>query len=581
VTWIRLSIVAVAVPLGIFAFDLQHDDLHQTVVRSLPAVAISWTAIAAGLIALGRRRARRMGWLMIAFGFAILARPWQYSPDSGLFTVGFFVGGLIYPLFAHVALAYPTGRVRDIWGRWLLRVGYTTVLGIQGLSLLVHEAGTRLTYAPLGPDSAILVWPNADLARALEKVFAIVVFGLLTAWFVVLVVRKLVRATPRGRRLLAPVLLAAIVGSMRALYEVLAPFVNPVPAFAEQVYWWQVVGQLALPITFLVGMLSSWLATAHVADLVREVDRVPTEGLRDALARVVDDPSLELAFWLPDRGIYANAEGDAVELPEDSRRRAVTRLEHDGEPVAALIHDASLRDDPELIEAAGAAARLALENARLQAELKAQLTRVQESRARIVAAGDEQRRRIERDLHDGAQQRLVALALELRAAQKRLGGQLDPGAEAVLEGAVGELQLAVSELRELAAGVHPSVLAEEGLGAALESLARRTPVPVSITTLPSGRLPQPIEAAAYFVACEALANAVKHANASAITMSAVQRNGSLAVEVADNGVGGASIAGGTGLRGLADRVEAHGGRLRIESAPGKGTRVVGELPCAS
>jgi signal transduction histidine kinase len=380
---------------------------------------------------------------------------------------------------------------------------------------------------------------------------------------------------------LAPVLLAAVVASMRAFYEFVATFVDPIPVFAERVYWWQVAGQIALPIAFLAGMLSSRLARADVADLLRDLDRAPPTQLRAALARAVDDPSLELAFWLPDRGLYADADGAPVELPRGDRRRAMTRIAQDGEPVAVLVYDASLRDDPGLIEAAAAAARLALENARLQAELKAQLSRVQESRARIVTAGDEQRRRIERDLHDGAQQRLVALALELRAAQKRLGGRLDPDTEAVIEGAVGELQLAVSELRELAAGVHPSVLTEDGLAAALESLARRTPVPVSLTELPSERLPPPIEAAAYFVACEALANAVKHANASSITMSAVQRNGSLTVEVADDGEGGADIARGTGLRGLADRVEAHGGRLRIESPPGGGTRVIGELPCAS
>jgi signal transduction histidine kinase len=580
-TWLRLGIAALALPLGIVAFRLQHDDLHQTVARSLPAVAIAYTAIAAGLVALGRRRARRMGWLMIAFGFAILVRPWQYSSDEGTFTIGLLLGGLIYPLYAHVALAYPSGRVHDPYGRWLLRIAYPTVLVLQLATLLVHEAGARLKYAPLGPDSAILLWRNADLARSFEEVFAVVVFGVLTACFVAVVVRRLVRATPRGRRLLAPILLAAIVAAMRALYEVLVVFADPVPAFAEHVYWWQVAGQLALPVAFLVGTLSSWLATGHVAELVREVDRVPPSELEATLARAVGDPSLELVYWLPDRGVYADVDGNPVELLADVRRRAVTRIDHDGERVAALVYDASLRDDPDLIEAVAAAARLALENARLQAELKAQLARVQESRARIVAAGDEQRRRIERDLHDGAQQRLVALALELRAAQKRLGGQLDPDTEAVIEGAVGELQLAVSELRELAAGVHPSVLTEDGLAAALESLARRTPVPVSLIELPSERLAPPIEAAAYFVACEALANAVKHANASSITMSAVQRNGSLTVEVADDGVGGADIASGTGLRGLADRVEAHGGRLRIESPPGGGTRVIGELPCAS
>lgn len=580
-TWLRLAIAALAVPLGIFAFRLQHDDLHQSVVRSLPAVAIAGVAIAAGLVALGRRRARRMGWLMVAFGFAILVRPWQYSPDTGLFTFGFLLGGLIYPLFAHVALAYPSGRVREPYGRWLLRIGYPTVLGLQLATLLVHEAGTRLKYAPLGPDSALLVWPNGELARALERVFAVVVFGALTVCFVILVLRRLVLATPRGRRLLAPILLAAIVGSMRALYEVLVVFVDPLPAFAEPMYWWQVAGQLALPITFLVGLLSSWLATGHIAELVREVDRVPPGQLRAALARVVDDPSLELAFWLPERGVYADADGKPVDVPDDGGRRAVTRLEHDGEPVALLIHDASLRDDPELIEAAGAAARLALENARLQAELKAQLARVQESRARIVAAGDDQRRRIERDIHDGAQQRLVALALELRAAQKRLGAELAPELEEVLSDAVDELQLAVGELRELARGVHPAILTEEGLGAALESLADRTPLAVTIVTATTERFAPEIEGAAYFVACEALANAVKHAQATSVTIRAERRNGTLVVEVADDGVGGASMNGGSGLRGLSDRVESHGGRLVIESVPGQGTRVTGEMPCAS
>jgi len=260
----------------------------------------------------------------------------------------------------------------------------------------------------------------------------------------------------------------------------------------------------------------------------------------------------------------------------------VTVLESDGEPIAALVHDGSLSDDPRLLDAAGAAARLAIENARLQAELRAQLAQVQESRARIVAAGDDQRRRIERDIHDGAQQRLVALALELRAAQKRLGGELGPEFDEVLADAVDELQLAVGELRELARGVHPAILTEDGLGAALESLADRTPIPVRIVAAPDRRLPSEIEGAAYFVACEALANAVKHADATSVTISAAGRNGTLVIEVVDNGVGGASMnGGGSGLRGLCDRVEAHGGRLRIESPPGEGTRVVGELPCGS
>jgi signal transduction histidine kinase len=248
---------------------------------------------------------------------------------------------------------------------------------------------------------------------------------------------------------------------------------------------------------------------------------------------------------------------------------------------AALVVDEDLGQDPAILRAAATYALVLLENGRLVERLRASLLDLARSRSRAIAIADETRRRIERDLHDGAQQRLVALALELRAAQKRLGGDVPPELEEVLTDAVDELQLAVRELRELARGVHPAILTEEGLAAALESLADRTPLPVRILTAPEGRLPAPIEGAAYFVACEALANAVKHADATSVTITAVRRNGELVIEVADDGVGGASLNGGSGLRGLTDRVEAHGGRLRIESPPGGGTLVVGELPCAS
>jgi signal transduction histidine kinase len=212
--------------------------------------------------------------------------------------------------------------------------------------------------------------------------------------------------------------------------------------------------------------------------------------------------------------------------------------------------------------------------------MRAQLVEVQESRVRIVAAADEERRRIERDLHDGAQQRLVALALELRGAQRRLGDRADPELDSVLAEAVDELKVAVDELRELARGVHPAILTEDGLAAALESLVSRTPFPVSLE-VSEGRFPAQVEATAYFVACEALANIVKHARASRALVTAVTRNGLLVVRVEDDGVGGAHADGGTGLRGLADRVEALGGRLAVVSPTGGGTRIIGEIPCGS
>ena len=581
-TAFKIALAILAIPLGVMAFRLLHDDLHQTEIRSLPAVVIGWTAIATGLLAWWQRPANRMGLLMTLFGFAVLIRPWQYSDEPWVFTIGFALGSLSFALFGHVALAYPTGRVVDRLELWLVRAGYVTVVAFPLAILLVAPNEAVLKYAPLAPESPLLVSGDAELARTLERAFVIVFFGFLTACFVALLVRKFVMATPRGRRILAPLLLAAGVAALRAFYEFLSTFGSEVPAIADYVYWWQVIGQVALSFAIVWGLLYSRLAAAHVADLVRDLDKVPPERLREALARALDDPSLELAFWLPDRRAYADANGRPVALPVPGSRRAVTVLESDGEPIAALVHDASLCDDPRILDAAGAAARLALENARLQAELRAQLAQVQESRARIVAAGDDQRRRIERDIHDGAQQRLVALALELRAAQKRLGSDLGPELDEVLADAVDELQLAVGELRELARGVHPAILTEEGLGAALESLADRTPIPVRIVAAPDGRLPSEIEGAAYFVACEALANAVKHADATSVTISAAGRNGTLVVEVVDDGVGGASLNGdGSGLRGLCDRVEAHGGRLRIESPPGEGTRVIGELPCVS
>ena len=305
----------------------------------------------------------------------------------------------------------------------------------------------------------------------------------------------------------------------------------------------------------------------------------PTE-LRDELALALDDPTVEVAFWLAEQREYADAAGNAYPVPIDGPERAVTRIEHEGRPLAVLIHDPTLRDEPKLVEEVAAAARLALVNARLHAEVRAQLEMVQDSRARIVTAADEERRRIERDLHDGAQQRLVALTLELRSAQRRLGEDRDAEIDQLLESTADELQVALQELRELAHGIHPGILTQGGLAPALESLAARVPLPVTVAATQE-RLPPDVEATAYFVACEALTNVVKHSQATKAAVRALRDDGWLVVEVEDDGVGGASAEDGSGLRGLADRVEAHGGHFRIESAPGSGTRVLGEIPCAS
>jgi signal transduction histidine kinase len=223
---------------------------------------------------------------------------------------------------------------------------------------------------------------------------------------------------------------------------------------------------------------------------------------------------------------------------------------------------------------------MTIENERLHAEVRAQLEEVRASRARIVAFGDAERRRVERNLHDGAQQRLVNLSLALGIARSQVGTASEQDISVALEEAAAELRLALTELRELARGIHPVILSEAGLGPALASLAERSPVPVTVAAVPPGRLPPRVEETAYYVASEALANAAKHAHASTVTISARRLNGELVVEVGDDGVGGAD-PDGSGLRGLADRVAAVDGRLRIVSPPGHGTHLTAELPCGS
>ena len=564
---------------GLYGYHLLRHDLHSSVQNAAASVVVAWTFLFAGIVAWARRPHNRMGLLMTVVAFCLLERKLQYSHNAGEFTFGFLFGELgITAAFAHAVLAYPTGRLRTTFERWFIAASYLIVVGFSFTLLAVWDHTQTCIWndrycAEGTPKSLFALYPSKDAFDAIHAVYRIGVYGVLAVLFILLIARRVRGATPAGRRLLVPLMLAAVLAATRAVSEAVLGFVHHSPAVSEGAYWWQIFGQIAVPIALLVGLLRAELARGTVADLVVELSHVPPGEVRDALARALHDNSLQVAYWLPMRRLYVDDAGRPVELPEDGR--AVTKLDD----VAAIVHDPEL--DPGLVEAAGAAARLALHNARLQADVSAQLAKVQESRRRIVTAGDEERRKIERDLHDGAQQRLVALALELRIAQRQFG-RADPELERVLGGAVSELQVAVEELRELARGVHPAVLSEEGLPGALMSLAARTPLPVQIEATPVERLPGEIEAAAYFVACEAIANAVKHAHATQIRVSAQRRNGTLVIEVEDDGVGGARENGsGSGLRGLVDRVEAHGGTLRIDSEPGAGTRVIGELPCAS
>jgi signal transduction histidine kinase len=294
------------------------------------------------------------------------------------------------------------------------------------------------------------------------------------------------------------------------------------------------------------------------------------------LAERLGDRSLNIAYWLPDRGVFVDDRGHRVDLPGAGSGRAWTAVEREGTRVAAIVHDAELDATPELVHAAASAAALAIDNERLKADLRARLEELRHSRRRIVEAADDARREIERNLHDGAQQQLVSLALDLRLLRARL--KHDPELAGTVEELADKLAAALAELRELARGIHPAVLSDHGLTPAIHVLVERVPIAVECELTIEERLPAPVEAAAYFVIAEGLTNVIKYANATTAKVSVRRRRGEVEVEVSDNGVGGAQLDVGTGLRGLSDRLAALEGELALKSPLGEGTRLSAWIP---
>jgi signal transduction histidine kinase len=304
--------------------------------------------------------------------------------------------------------------------------------------------------------------------------------------------------------------------------------------------------------------------------------RTPDSGpVREMLAESLGDSSVAIAYWLPDREAFVDEAGRPVGLPQPGSGRAWTAVERDGRRVAAIVHDAALDTSSELVQAAAAASSLAIDNERLKADLRARVAELRVSRQRIVEAADEARRRIERDLHDGAQQQLLALALELRVLRSRVNGD---DTVALVDGLAQRLDVALGELRELARGIHPALLTQSGLGPAIGSLAERSPAPAQVEVDVDERLPAPIEAAAYFVVAEALTNVARYAQATRADVEVRRDGDELLVVVADDGVGGVDVGAGSGLRGLQDRLAAVDGTLRIDSPSDAGTRLEARIP---
>jgi signal transduction histidine kinase len=395
------------------------------------------------------------------------------------------------------------------------------------------------------------------------------------------VARRWVIASGPSRRSLAPIAVAGVAAALVHALDFSAGvlLIQVVPG--TPIHWADTISRTLVPYGFLLGMLRLSMARSAVAELVVELGETPPpERLRDALASALGDPTLDVVYWSASFRTYLDASGEPIDLETDATGRAVTSLERDGEPLAAILHDPALSEEPGLVPAVAAAVRLAVDNERLAAEVRSQLDEVRASRSRIVEASDAERRRVERNLHDGAQQRLVALSFALRRAHTQLPADAAPELTSTLEAASDQLKAALAELRELARGIHPAILTEAGLGPALRSLAKESPVAVRMRLDLPEAMPPVVAAAAYFVAAEALANVAKYSDASSVEVAAETDGDALRIEIADDGRGGADPAAGSGLRGLADRAAALGGRLDVRSPVGGGTVIVARLPLA-
>ena len=479
-----------------------------------------WAFLVCGALAARRRRGRPAGVLMAATGVAWFAG--TLAP-----------GALLYlhrgPL-VHLLLAYPGGRVAR-----------------RAAQAVVAAAYVDGAVQPLGANATVTLVLAASTAAAA-------------------VLSYRAEAGPRRRARAVPTVAAVAVALVLAITAVAQGGESTTLAAYEAVL---VATAIALLADLERGRWSQGAVTGLVVDLGELWEPVT---LRDRLARALGDPSLQLGYRLGDR--YADEAGRPVALPAPGGERAVTPVDADGERVAVLIHDRTVLEDPELVEAVAAATRLAVTNVRLQAEVLARAEQLAASRRRIVEAADAQRRRLQQELSEGAEERLASVAAGVEALAPEVG---DGRAGELLADVERQLDAAREELRELARGIHPAALTEGGLAAALPELASRSSVPVELR-VDAGRAPAPIEAAAYFVCAEALTNVAKYAGATRATISARREPGRLVVTVTDDGAGGADPARGSGLRGLADRVEALGGRLIVESAPGAGTRLEAELP---
>ena len=558
--------------------------------RIVPELSPGWFAVLvdvvpgasfvlAGLIAWSLRPRNRVGLLMIGVGVGLLTR--NLSLQETVRQVSYpievvlhFISPLWAVVFLQLLLAFPGGRLVSQLDSVVVGSFYAVIPLAAVLAVAVGH------YRLLGPIGK----PVFDMTSPAGPVYlACLVIGS------ALVIRRWFLGGRARRRSMSPLfwpMVPITIFFLLSAAAVLGTLITPrqLEGLRNFLYGLAVVFPLflvALPLGFLVGLLRSGLDMSSVGDLVVKLSGgLAPERLQPALAQVLHDPTLEVAYWLPAQESFADLEGQLIELPTASSDRAVSVLGDLSSPVAALVYDSSLVNEGQLVDAAAAAVRMALENARLQVQLRAQLEEVRQSRARLVEAADNERQRVERDLHDGAQQQLVTLLLSMQVTKTEAIRHSDPETAKLLEANIAALRNALDELRELARGIHPTILTQAGLVPAIRSLTERCPIPVEVIgELGDDPLAPQVEAALYFVVSEAITNAVKHSRGRRMSVSLGRRSGFAMVEVSDDGVGGADLSVGSGLRGLTDRVAAVGGRLVVKSDYAGGTTIHAEVPC--
>lgn len=563
--WI-LGLAAVAFCVLTAVLAAVNAELYQPALRVLLVWWITLPYIFAGMVAWRRRPDSAFGPLMILAGFITQLSMLQWTSLPLPNTIGQLCDLLVAAVWLHIFLAYPTGRLAGGAERVVVVVGYVAALGLQVVILALGG---------FDDNHLLSVVKRPHAAEAVENVQLLVLSALALIGVGLLWGRW--RSLPRWQRRRPTQIVIECFGlSLVMLAALLVAGAFQLPGF--EVIRLVTFGVAGLaPLAFLAGLLDARLAKAGVGELLVQLRTDPTPDLQALLAQALRDPTLSLIYWLPQYGSWADQDGNPTSLPRSDNGRRVTFVKQNGEQIAALIYDAGLGDEPELVEAVSAAAGIALENGRLEAELRARLQELQGSRSRVVEAQQNERRRLERNLHDGAQQRLVALALELGLLAEKANN--DPATQERLKRARGEVAESLDELRDIARGLHPAVVSGHGLAIALESLAAATPLEVHLKTDGLPRLPEQLEVAAYYVVSESLTNAAKHAQADTVTVEVGVTTDTLIVEIVDDGIGGADSERGTGLRGLADRIEALNGHLRVWSSVGKGTRVRAEIPC--